>query len=41
MGILVAENLTSKKNHDLWSVNTDYEYQEKSEITETGLKINN
>jgi protoporphyrinogen oxidase len=41
MGILVAENLTSKKKHDLWSVNTDYEYQEKSEITKTGLKINN
>ena len=39
MGILAAENLTLKKNHDLWSVNTDYDYQEKSEITKTGLKI--
>ena len=39
MGILVAENLTLKKNHNLWSVNTDYDYQEKSEITKTGLKI--
>jgi len=41
MGILVAENLTLKKNHNLWSVNTDYDYQEKSEITKTGLKITN
>ena len=39
MGILVAENLTLNKNHDLWSVNTDYDYQEKSEITKTGLRI--
>ena len=41
MGILVAENLTLKKNHNLRSVNTDYDYQEKSEITKTSLKITN
>ena len=29
MGLLVAENICSGANHDLWSVNTDYDsYQE-------------
>ncbi len=37
MGILAAENLTQGSRHDLWEVNTDYEYQEGSTITETGL----
>jgi protoporphyrinogen oxidase len=38
MGILAAENLLADANHDLWSVNTDYEaYQERSLIAETGL----
>ena len=40
MGLLVAENITNNTKHDLWSINTDYEYQEKSEITKTGLKVN-
>jgi protoporphyrinogen oxidase len=41
MGILAAENILDKKDHNLWDVNTDYEsYQESSVITETGLEIN-
>lgn len=40
MGLLATENILYNANHDLWSVNTDYEtYQEKSIITKTGLKI--
>lgn len=38
MGLLTGENFTKKKKHDLWSVNSDYEYQEKTFITKTGLK---
>lgn len=38
MGMLAAENIASRANHDLWSVNTDYEvYQERAIITDTGL----
>ena len=37
MGILVAENIALGAKHDLWEVNTDYEYQESSRITDTGL----
>ena len=37
MGILAAENLTRGTNHNLWELNTDYEYQESSKITATGL----
>jgi protoporphyrinogen oxidase len=38
MGILAAENILGGQDHDLWSVNSDYEtYQEGSLITETGL----
>lgn len=37
MGILAAENITKNTQHDLWSINTDYEYQESSKITATGL----
>jgi protoporphyrinogen oxidase len=37
MGHLAAQNISQGTNHDLWSVNTDYEYQESSKITETGL----
>lgn len=38
MGMRVAENILDSGNHDLWSINTDYEvYQESSIITETGL----
>ncbi len=37
MGLLAAENILGKGSHDLWSLNTDYEYQESSRITATGL----
>jgi hypothetical protein len=38
MGLLAAENILDDKQHNLWSVNTDYEsYQESAVITETGL----
>ena len=38
MGLLAAENIALHRDHDLWSVNTDYEaYQERSLIAETGL----
>lgn len=40
MGILAAENFLSDANHNLWELNTDYEYQEFSKITETGLLVN-
>ncbi len=41
MGLLAAENvLSGQRKHDLWEINTDYEnYQEPSEITETGLQV--
>ncbi len=39
MGMLAAENITSNTKHDLWDINTDYEYQESSVITKTGLSI--
>jgi hypothetical protein len=39
MGILSAENISKGKDNNLWQVNTDYEYQESSRITETGLEI--
>jgi protoporphyrinogen oxidase len=37
MGILVAQKILVDKQIDLWSVNTDYEYQESTRITATGL----
>ena len=37
MGLLAAENIVEKAGHDLWAVNTDYEYQEDAVITRTGL----
>ena len=37
MGILAAENIYNGEKHDLWDVNTNYEYQESAFITETGL----
>lgn len=37
MGLLAAENIAGIGSHDLWAINTDYEYQEKSRITATGL----
>jgi hypothetical protein len=32
MGLLAAENITDDKNHDLWQINTDYEYQESKNV---------
>lgn len=37
MGLLAAENVVNGKQHNLWEINTDYEYQESSKITATGL----
>ena len=37
MGILAYENIFKNKSHNLWELNTDYEYQESSTITATGL----
>lgn len=38
MGILVAQNIAAKGDHDLWEVNTDYEaYQEAWASQEEGL----
>ena len=37
MGLLSAENIAEDVDHDLWALNTDYEYQEGSKITATGL----
>jgi protoporphyrinogen oxidase len=37
MGILAADNIVNGANNDLWAINTDYEYQESSLITDTGL----
>jgi protoporphyrinogen oxidase len=39
MGLLAAEKIAKSKTHNLWDINTDYEYQESSKITETGLKL--
>ena len=38
MGILASEKIFGNCKINLWEVNTDYEYQEKAIITETGLK---
>ena len=37
MGLLAAENFYKHAGHDLWAINTDYEYQESTIITKTGL----
>ena len=37
MGLLAAENISKHTNHNLWDINTDYEYQESCRITVTGL----
>lgn len=40
MGLRAAENILDGSQHDLWSINTDYEvYQESSIITKTGLQV--
>ena len=38
MGILAAENIAQGAVHNLWEINTDYEYQESVEINKTGLE---
>ena len=41
MGMLAAENILHGTNHNLWEINTDYEYKDFSKITATGLvKVN-
>jgi hypothetical protein len=37
MGLLAAENISQNTKHNLWDINTDYEYQESCRITATGL----
>lgn len=37
MGQMAAENVVDNAKHDLWNINSDYEYQESSVITKTGL----
>jgi protoporphyrinogen oxidase len=37
MGLLAAENIADGAAHNLWAINTDYEYQEDAIITQTGL----
>ncbi|MBA3027986.1 MAG: FAD-dependent oxidoreductase [Desulfobacteraceae bacterium] len=37
MGLLAAENIADGKNHNLWEINTDYEYQESGKNPVTGL----
>ncbi len=32
MGLLAAENIADNKNHNLWDLNTDYEYQESGDL---------
>jgi protoporphyrinogen oxidase len=32
MGLLAAENIANGTNHDLWRINTDYEYQEAAPV---------
>lgn len=39
MGMLAAENVLGVGSHNLWALNTDYEYQESSRITSTGLVV--
>ncbi|MEN9385358.1 MAG: hypothetical protein RLZZ185_99, partial [Bacteroidota bacterium] len=39
MGHLAAENILANKKNNLWEINTDYEYQESSTITATGLAV--
>lgn len=36
MGILAAENIADGKRHNLWAINTDYEYQETGKVLATG-----
>jgi len=36
MGILIAKQIESGKDQNLWSINTDSDYQEQTEINLTG-----
>ncbi len=38
MGVLAAENILDGRNHDLWGVNTDTEYQEAATVAKAGLQ---
>jgi protoporphyrinogen oxidase len=38
MGLLAAENIAEGAGHNLWAINTDYEYHEDSALEKTGLK---
>jgi protoporphyrinogen oxidase len=38
MGLLAAREILTGQRQNLWSINTDTEYQEKAEVLETGLK---
>jgi hypothetical protein len=38
MGILASKKVSKDRDINLWEINTDYEFQEKAIITETGLK---
>lgn len=37
MGLLAADNIINGAQNNLWEINTDYEYQESSRISSTGL----
>jgi protoporphyrinogen oxidase len=37
MGLLASENILGNSQTDLWAINTDYDYQESTRITATGL----
>ena len=39
MGMLAASNIVNNEKHNIWDINTDYEYHESSTITSTGLQI--
>lgn len=38
MGLLSAENIHFNSDHNLWKINNDYEYQESTRISKTGLE---
>jgi len=40
MGLLASENILGNSHTNLWTINTDYEYQESTRITATGLVKN-
>ena len=38
MGMLASEKICKNNEINLWDINTDYEFQEKAIITDTGLR---